>query len=102
MSCSGETEKNEMIKSVMKWQVFLHLAQCQNDFFCFLFEKISFSLPMLLAMLFVNVGKRSNSSSQIFYRKTSVLESFFNKIAGLKLELYFFSVKLGHVTKKTS
>ena len=44
-------------------------------FFCFVFEKMSSSLPMLLVMLFVHVGKRSNSRSQIFF-KVGVLTNF--------------------------
>ena len=44
-------------------------------FFCFAFEKISSELPLLLVMLFDHVGKRSNSSSQMFL-KTDVLKSF--------------------------
>ena len=38
--------------------------------FYFVFEKTSYSLPMWLVtiMLFVPVGKRSNSHSQMFYK----------------------------------
>ena len=36
-------------------------------FFCFVFEKISTSLPILLVMLFVHAGKRSSSCSQCFF-----------------------------------
>ena len=64
MSCSGcsalhevnPIKKNikiydsEMIKRIMKRQVFLHLAEFYNGFFCFAFEKLSFSLPMLLVV----------------------------------------------------
>ena len=39
-----------MIKRIMKRQVFLHLAEFYNGFFCFAFEKLSFSLPMLLVV----------------------------------------------------
>ena len=45
-------------------------------FFLFsVFEKMSSSLPILLVMLFVHVGNRSNSCSKIFF-KTSVLKNF--------------------------
>ena len=71
-TCSGDIEKNEMIKSVMKREVFFHLA---NGFFCFVFEEISSSIHMLLVMLFAHEGKRSNSSSQMFF-KTGVLKNF--------------------------
>ena len=43
--------------------------------FCFVFEKMSSSLPMLLVMLLAHVGKRSNSRSQMFF-KTGVLKYF--------------------------
>ena len=71
-TCGGEIEKNEMIKSIIKKQVSL----CSLDldwFFCFVFEKVSSSLPMLLVMLVV--AKRSNSRSQVIF-KTSVLKNF--------------------------
>ena len=71
-----------MIKNVMKRQVsfiqlsnFFHLAEFQNGFFCFIFEKMSSSVPMLLVMLFAHVGKLSNSRSQVFF-KTSLLKTF--------------------------
>ena len=44
-------------------------------FFCFAFEKMSSSLHMLLAMLFIHVGIRSNSRSRMFF-KTGVLKNF--------------------------
>ena len=44
-------------------------------FLCFVFEKMSSSLAMLLAMLLVHVGKRSNSRSQMFF-ETGVLKNF--------------------------
>ena len=44
-------------------------------FFCFVFEKMSFSLPMLLAVSFVHVEKCSNSRSQMFF-KVSVFKNF--------------------------
>ena len=57
---------------------------------------MSSSLHMFLAMLFIHVGKRSNSRSQMFFkthrcskkfrnvhRKTPVLETLFIKVTGL-------------------
>ena len=44
-------------------------------FFCFVFEKISSSLPKFLVMLFVHVGKRLNGRSPMFF-KTGVLKNF--------------------------
>ena len=41
----------------------------------FVFEKMSYSIPMFLDMLLVHVGKRSNSRSQMF-SKTVVLKNF--------------------------
>ena len=54
---------------------------------------MSSSLHMLLVMLFIHVGKRSNNRSQVFLKrgvlknihwKTPVLESLFNKVTRLK------------------
>ena len=60
-----EKEKTEIIKN-MKKQVFFHLPEFYNSFF--VFEKISYSLPMWLVttVLFVPVGKRSNSRPLMF------------------------------------
>ena len=44
-------------------------------FFCFVFEKISSSLPVSLVMLFVDVRTLSNTRSQMFF-KTGVLKNF--------------------------
>ena len=54
---------------------FFHLAKCWMFIFCFVSEKISSSIPMLLVMLLAHVGKRSNSRSQMF-SKTGVLKNF--------------------------
>ena len=59
---------------------FFHLAKFWMFFlFClfssFCSEKISSSIPMLLVMLLANVGKRSNSRSQMF-SKAGVLKNF--------------------------
>ena len=42
-------------------------------FFCFVFEKMYPSLPMLVVMLFIHVGKCSNNRSQMFF-KTGVIK----------------------------
>ena len=74
---------------------FFHLAEFQNGFYCFVFEKMLSSIPMLVIMLFARLGKRSNSHSQMcfktgvpkflnIHRKTPVRESLFNKVVGLK------------------
>ena len=74
---------------------FFHLAEFQNGFYCFLFKKMLSSIPMLLIIIFVRVGKHSNSHSQMFFKtgvpkflnihmRTPVLESPFNKVVGLK------------------
>ena len=65
-----------MIKSIMKRQVFFHLAKFWMVFlFCFVFDEISSLIPMLPVMLFAHGGKRSNSRSQMFF-KTRVLKNF--------------------------
>ena len=73
--CSGEIEKNEMIKNHKRASFFIELS-FRTFFFCFVFEKTSSSLPML----FVYVGKRSRKSlrssrSQMFF-KIGVLKKF--------------------------
>ena len=55
--------------------IFFHLAEIYNVFFCFVFEKIPSSLPVLLAMLFAHLAKLSNRRSQMFV-KTGVLKNF--------------------------
>ena len=52
-----------------------HLAKFWMIFYCFIFEKMSSSIPILLAMLFTHVGKISNSRWQMF-SKTGVLKNF--------------------------
>ena len=100
-TCSGEIEKNEMIKNIIKNQVSL----CSLDlhwFFCFVFEKVSSSLPMLLVMLVAHVAQRSKSHSQMFFN-TVILRNFaiftgkhvcwslfLNRISGLKATQVFF------------
>ena len=54
---------------------FFHLALDLEWFCCFIFEKVSSSLPMLLVMLVADVAKGSNSRSQMFF-KTDVLKNF--------------------------
>ena len=53
----------------------LFLRKCPLQFPCFVFEKMSSSIPMLLAMLLAYVGKGSNSRSQMF-SKIGALKSF--------------------------
>ena len=55
-----------------------------NGFFGFAFEKMSSSIPVLLVMLFANVGKRSNSRWQMFF-KTGVLKNIHRKTTGKHL-----------------
>ena len=72
--CSGEIEKNEIIKSIMKRQV-LFIQLIRNVFFtfccllCYLFLKKCLLHFLLLVMLFAHVAKRSNSRSQIFLKQ---------------------------------
>ena len=68
-TCSGDIENDqEMIKSIMKRQIFFSQLSFRMLFlFCFVFEKMSSSLPMLLVMLFAHVGKRSNSRSKMLF-----------------------------------
>ena len=73
-TCSGDIEKNEMINSIMKRQVFITQLSFRM-FFLVCFEKISSSIPMSLVMLFSHVGKRSNSCSQLFF-KLSLFKNF--------------------------
>ena len=60
--------------------------------FCFVFEEMSSSLSMLLVMLFVHVGKRWNSSSNMFF-KIGVLKRF-AIFTGKKLRWSLFEIKL--------
>ena len=54
---------------------FFYLAEFQNVFFSlFLFWNLFSSLHMLLVMLFIHVGKRSNGRSLMFF-KTGVLKN---------------------------
>ena len=55
-----------------------------NGFFGFAFEKMSSSIPVLLVMLFANVGKRLNSRWQMFF-KTGVLKNIHRKTTGKHL-----------------
>ena len=64
-----------MIKSIIKRQVFSFSWVLEWFLFCFVFEKMCSSIPILLVMLFAHVGKRSNSRSQMFFR-TSFLKNF--------------------------
>ena len=74
-TCSGEIEKNKMIKSIMKKQVFSIQLNFEFLLFCYVFEEMFSSIPMLHVMLFALVKKRSNSRSQMFF-KTGVLKNF--------------------------
>ena len=59
----------------MKRQDFLHLVLFRMIFlFCFVFEKMSSSLHMLLVMFFIQLEKRSNNGSQMFF-KTGALKN---------------------------
>ena len=59
------------------WMVLflLFLRKCPLQFPCFISEKISFSIPLLLVILLAHVGKRSSSHSQTF-SKTVVFQYF--------------------------
>ena len=54
---------------------FYFFGKCPLQFPCFVSEKMSSSIPMLLAMLLAHVGNRSNRRSQMF-SKTGVLKNF--------------------------
>ena len=58
----------------MKRQVFSS-GKDLEWFFCFVFEKMSSSLPIFPVMLVAHVAKRSNRCSQMFF-KTGVLKNF--------------------------
>ena len=78
MTCIGEIEKKEMVKSIMKRQIFLSswvFVVVVVVVVVVVFEKMSSLLPMLLVLLFIHVGKRSNSLSQMFF-KTGALKNF--------------------------
>ena len=60
-------------------------------FFCFVFEKMSSSHPMLLVMLLAHIGKRANSRSQMSF-KTNVLK-YFAIITGKHLCWSLFLIK---------
>ena len=75
--------------------------------FYFVFEKTSYSLPMWLVtiMLFVPVGKRSNSHSQMFYKMDSLknlavftgkhYKLYYNKLYKTILRYRCFPVNIG-------
>ena len=65
-ACSGDQEHHENVS---------FFIQLNLEFFClFVFEKMSSSIPMFLAILPAHVEKRSNSRSQML-SKTGVLKS---------------------------
>ena len=83
-------EKNEMVKSIMKRQIFFIYLSFRIVFFflfCFVFKKMSFWLP-----IFVHIGKRSNSRSQMSF-KTGVLKHL-AKVTGKHLCWSLFLIKL--------
>ena len=57
------------------WMFFSFLRKCPLQLPCFVFEKMSSSIPMLLVMLLAHIGKGSNSRSQMF-SKTGALKNF--------------------------
>ena len=82
LTCIGEIEKNDMIKNIMRRKVFSSSWVFYIYVFIYLFiylfiyiEKMSSSLHMVLVMLFIHVGKRSNSRSQMFF-ETGALKNF--------------------------
>ena len=93
---SGEKQKNELMKNIMKRLVFLYSWVLQRILLCFIFEKTFSSLRLL----FIYIGKSSSEKlrsgrSQIFFKisvlknfkmfaKTPVFESLFNKAGALK------------------
>ena len=88
LTCIGQIEKNEMIKSIMKRKVFFIQLSFRMLLFNFFFEKMSSPLPVL----FVHVVKRSNSHSLMFSNQVflkfcnthrKLLGFPFNKVAGL-------------------
>ena len=74
----------------MKRQVFFHLAKFwMVSWFCFVFEEISSSIPMLLVTFLAHRRKRSNSLSQMFF-KTGVLKNFAVFTCSLRPVYYTF------------
>ena len=101
LTCSGEKEKNETIKNIMKRQVFFHIAEFSNgfcfalflrkrlfDFLCYLFiqEKVQVKIS--------EAAVHRCSSKQVFLKisqcsqKTPVFESLFNKAGALKAYIF--------------
>ena len=68
------TRSGEVIKNIMGRQVFSSSWDLEW-YFCFVFEKVSSALPMLLVMLDADLAKCSNIRSQMFF-KTVVLKNF--------------------------
>ena len=77
-----------MIKSIIKRLVFFNLVKFWMFFFCFVFQEMSSSIPMLLVTLLAHRGKRSNSRSQMFF-KTGVLKNF---------AIFTYSLRPAHYT----
>ena len=81
LKCIGEIEKNEMIKGIMKRQVFLSSSVLEFCF-CFIFTFLRKRPPqMLLFMLFIQLGKRLNCRLQMFLKtgaffQASVVKNF--------------------------
>ena len=104
--CIGEIEKNEMIKSIMKRQVFFIYLSFRMFFFlcffvCFWFVVFDFfsSIHILLVMLFIHAAKRSNSLSQLFF-KTGVLKNFTIFIGNVCVGAFFTGLKARILIKK--
>ena len=76
LTWSGEKEKNEMIKNIMKRQVFSYSWVFERFLFCFIFEKTSTSLPMLFVHIENSSSETLRSSRLQMFFKISVLKNF--------------------------
>ena len=82
LTCIGEIQEKETIKSIMKRQVFSSSWVLECFLFCF-FVKMSTSY---VAWYVIYSCRKTWCSSKFcnIHRKTPVLESLFNKVSGLK------------------
>ena len=66
--CAVEKEKNEIIKNMKRQVFFIYLSFRIAFLFCFWENVLFTSYVLATTVLFVPVGKRSNSRSQMFYK----------------------------------
>ena len=97
LTCIGEIEKNQLIKSIMKKQVFFHLAKFRTFLFLFFifWKNVFFTLYVTCYVIYSCRTTFKQSFTDVFqdrcskkfrniHRKAPVLGSRFNKVSGLK------------------